>query len=240
VWTLLSGHLISYIFKYLIYKLFKDELSNKNMSLAQITFGWLFQEHFRQDFNTTGGKHFLLKRDFRCRFIIQSIKIIINIIFWIHTITTLELGTWLIFLLALFYLVFVKMITRIKTEYIYTESFTFIIVLFLTTQGCNLYKLFDVFFITKPFVIFILKIYTMIVTLIFNYLIYFFTIYISKTLSLIFRLYINKISFILFFLLLTSFFFINTISRENLLNENIFHELALRIFCFKYFLKVIN
>ena len=51
------------------------------MSLAQITFGWLFQEHVREDLNMTGGKRFMLKKDFRNRFITQSVKIIRNIIF---------------------------------------------------------------------------------------------------------------------------------------------------------------
>jgi hypothetical protein len=114
MWTLISGQLISYIFKYLIFKLFKDEFSNKNMSLAQITFGWLFQEHVREDFHMTGGKRFMLKRDFRNRFITQTIKIIRNVIFWIHTITTLELGTWLLFLLTLFYLMYVELLTKQK------------------------------------------------------------------------------------------------------------------------------
>jgi hypothetical protein len=235
MWTLISGQLISYIFKYLIFKLFKDEFSNKNMSLAQITFGWLFQEHVREDFNMTGGKRFMLKRDFRNRFITQTIKIIRNVIFWIHTITTLELGTWLLFLLTLFYLMYVELLTKQKTEYVFTENFIFIMLLFLITQGCKIYGLFDVFFITRPFIIFILKLYTVLTILIFSYLFYFIIVNASKTLSLIIRLCINKISFILFFLFLTIIFFITTISQENIINENFFHELTLRTFCFKYF-----
>jgi hypothetical protein len=235
MWTLISGQLVSYIFKYLIFKLFKDEFSNKNMSLAQITFGWLFQEHVREDFNMTGGKRFMLKRDFRNRFITQTIKIIRNVIFWVHTITTLELGTWLLFLFSLFYLIYIELITKQKTEYVFTEHFIFIMLLFLITQGCKIYGLFDVFFITRPFIIIMLKLYTVITILVFSYLLYFILISMSKTLSLILRLCVNKITFILFFLFLASVFFITTISQENIINENFFHELTLRTFCFKYF-----
>jgi hypothetical protein len=235
MWTLISGQLVSYIFKYLIFKLFKDEFSNKNMSLAQITFGWLFQEHVREDFNMTGGKRFMLKRDFRNRFITQTIKIIRNVIFWVHTITTLELGTWLLFLFSLFYLIYIELITKQKTEYVFTEHFIFIMLLFLITQGCKIYGLFDIFFITRPFIIIILKLYAVITILIFSYLSYFILISMSKTLSLTFRLCVNKITFILFFLFLATVFFIATISHENIINENFFHELTLRTFCFKYF-----
>ena len=236
MWTLISGQLISYVFKYLIFKLFKDEFSNKNLSLAQITFGWLFQEHVREDFNTTGGKRFMLKRDFRNRFITQSIKIIRNVIFWVHTITTLELGTWLVFLLALFYLIYIELVTKQKAEYVFTEHFIFIMLLFLITQGCTLYGLFDLFFITRPFIIFVLKLYAVLTVIIFGYLFYFILLNISETLSLTFRLFINKITFILFFLFLTSVLIVTIISQENIINENFFHELTLRTFCFKYFL----
>ena len=205
------------------------------MSLAQITFGWLFQEHVREDFNMTGGKRFMLKRDFRNRFITQTIKIIRNVIFWIHTITTLELGTWLLFLVTLFYLMYVELVTKQKTEYVFTEHFIFIMLLFLITQGCKIYGLFDVFFIARPFILFIVKLYTVLTVLMFGYLFYFIIVNASKTLSLIVRLCINKITFILFFLFLTVIFFVTTISQENILNENFFHELTLRTFCFKYF-----
>jgi hypothetical protein len=236
MWTLISGQLISYVFKYLIFKLFKDEFSNKNLSLAQITFGWLFQEHVREDFNTTGGKRFMLKRDFRNRFITQSIKIIRNVIFWVHTITTLELGTWLVFLLALFYLIYIELVTKQKVEYVFTEHFIFIMLLFLITQGCTLYGLFDLFFITRPFIIFVLKLYAVLTVILSGYLFYFILFNISETLSLTFRLFINKITFILFVLFLTSVLVVTIISQENIINENFFHELTLRIFCFKYFL----
>ena len=236
MWTLISGQLISYVFKYLIFKLFKDEFSNKNLSLAQITFGWLFQEHVREDFNTTGGKRFMLKRDFRNRFITQSIKIIRNVIFWVHTITTLELGTWLVFLLALFYLIYIELVTKQKVEYVFTEHFIFIMLLFLITQGSTLYELFDLFFITRPFIIFVLRLYAVLTVIIFGYLFYFVLLNISETLSLTVRLFINKITFILFFLFLTSVLIVTIISQENIINENFFHELTLRTFCFKYYL----
>lgn len=236
MWTLISGQLVSYIFKYLIFKLFKDKLSNKDMSLIQITFGWLFQEHIREDFNMTGGKRFMLKRDFRNRFITQSVQIVKNIIFWVHTITTLELGTWLLFLVALFYLLYIELINKQETEYVFTEHFIVIFFLLLITQGCKIYELFDLFFITKPFIIFALKLYTLITILLVGYFFYFVLINISKTLSLTFRLCVHKLTFILFFLFLASAFAILAVSQENIINENFFHELTLRAFCFKYFI----
>ena len=205
------------------------------MTIIQITFGWLFQEHVRQDFNTTGGKRFMLKRDFRNRFITQSIKIIRNVIFWVHTVTTLELGTWLLFLLALFYLIHIELITKQKTEYVFTEHFIFIMLLFLVTQGCKIYGLFDLFFITRPFIIFLLKLCVVLTILILVYLFYFILVNISETLSLIIRLFVSKTAFTLFFLFLASVFFVTTISQENIINENFFHELTLQTFCFKYF-----
>jgi hypothetical protein len=237
MWTLISGQLISYVFKYLIFKLFKDKFSNKNMSLAQIAFGWLFQEHVREDFYTTGGKRFMLKRDFRNRFITQSIRIIRNVLFWIHTITALELGTWLLVLLTLFYLIYIESVNKQKTEYVFTEYFIFTMLLFLITQGCTIYGIFDLFFITRPFILFALKLYAVLTILIFGYLLYFILFNISETLSLTFRFFINKTTFILFFLFLTSIFFIAIISQENIINENFFHELTLRSFCFKYFFR---
>jgi hypothetical protein len=153
----------------------------------------------------------------------------------VKTITTLELGTWLLFLFSLFYLIYIELITKQKTEYVFTEHFIFIMLLFLITQGCKIYGLFDVFFITRPFIIIMLKLYTVITILVFSYLLYFILISMSKTLSLILRLCVNKITFILFFLFLASVFFITTISQENIINENFFHELTLRTFCFKYF-----
>jgi hypothetical protein len=233
--TLISGQLISYIFEYLIFKLFKNKFSNKNMSLAQITFGWLFQEHVKEELNMTGGKRFMLKKDFRNRFVTQSVKIIRNIIFWVHVITTIELGTWLIILAILFYLIYFELITKQKTEYVFTEHFIFIILLFIITQGCKIYGLFDVLFITRPFFVIINILYIIFIILWFNYLFYLIIIQISKTLSLIIRLCINKINFFLVFFLIICFLFVAVISQENINNENFFHELTLRTFCFNYF-----
>ena len=205
------------------------------MSLTQIIFGWLFQEHVREDFNMTGGKRFMLKKDFRNRFITQSIKIIRNIIFWVHAITTIELGTWLIILATLFYLIYLELITKQKTEYVFTEHFVFVILLFIIAQGCKMYGLFDIFFISRPFFITTIKLYMIYIILWFNYLFYLVIIKISKILSLIIRLCINKINFFLVFFLIVNFLLVAKISQENIYNEKFFHELALRIFCFNYF-----
>lgn len=236
MWTLISGQVISYIFEYLILKLIKNNFSNKNMYLVQIIFGWLFQEHVREDFNMTGGKRFMLKRDFRNRFITQSVKVIRNVIFWIHCITTIELGTWLILLVTLFYLIYLELIvTKKKTEYVFTEHFIFILLLFIITQGCKIYGLFDIFFIFRPFMIAITMFFIIFIILWFNYLFYIVLLKISKTLSLIIRLFVNKINFSLIFFLMVSFLFVASITQENINNENFFHEFALRAVFFNYF-----
>lgn len=238
MWTLISGHIISYLFEYSILKLFKNKFSNKTMSLAQIFFGWLFQEHVREDFNMTGGKRFMLKKDFRNRFITQSVKIIRNLIFFAHVITTLELGTWLIILAFLFYFIFLSfepICKRKAKEYIFTEHFVFIVLFFIVTQGFKIYGLFDIFFITKPFIITAIILFLVFIILWFNYLFYLILIKISKTLSLIIQLCVNKIIFFLIFLLIVNFLFVSVISKENIKNENFFHELTLRVVCLNYF-----
>ena len=235
MWTLISGQLISYIFEYLIFKLFKDKFSNKNMSLAQISFGWLFQEHVREDFNMSGGKRFMLKRDFRNRFITQSVKIVRNVIFWVHTITILELGTWLIFLTILSYLIYIDLINKQKIEYVFTEHAVFIILLSIITKGCSIYGLFDVFFITRPFVLFIIKFYLLFTVFWFIYLFYYNLIKTSKTVSLSIRLFTVKLNFFFLFSILIGHFLLTTISHENIENENFFHELILRIFFLLFF-----
>lgn len=96
MWTLISGYIVSNIFECLTIKLHKNNLSNKNMSIFGIVLGWLFQEHVKQDFYMTGGKRFMLKRDFRNRFITQTVKIIRNMIFWVYAINIFELGTFLV------------------------------------------------------------------------------------------------------------------------------------------------
>ena len=146
MWTLISGQIISYIFEYLIIKLYKNNFSNKNMSIAEISLGWLFQEHVREDFNMTGGKRFMLKKDFRNRFITNSIKITRNIIFWSHAITTFELGTFLILLSLFFYLIIIQIINvnKQKANYILIELFILLIILIILHQQLKLYVTFFV------------------------------------------------------------------------------------------------
>lgn len=114
MWTLIAGHFISFFFEYLIINLYKNNFTNKNMSIYNIIFGWLLQEHVKQDFNMTGGKRFMLKCDFRNRFITQTLKVFRNIIFWVHIITILEFGTFIVlfcFYLYVLYLVIIQLIT---------------------------------------------------------------------------------------------------------------------------------
>ena len=74
MWNFIAGCLISYTFEYLVVKLYKDNFSNKNISIFGIIIGWLVQEHVRNDFYVTGGKRFMVNQDFRNRVSYQHFK----------------------------------------------------------------------------------------------------------------------------------------------------------------------
>ena len=108
MWTILTGYLLSNVFENQTVKLFKNQFSNKTLSLSGIVIGWLFQEHTKEELDMTGGKRFILERDFRNRFLAQSFKIFRNLLLYPHLITVLELGTFLL-LFGLFFIVVTKL-----------------------------------------------------------------------------------------------------------------------------------
>lgn len=281
MWTLISGLIISNLFEYLIVTLYKNNFSNKSMTIVEIILGWLFQEHVREDFNMTGGKRFMLKKDFRKRFIINTVKITRNIVFWSHAVTTFELGSFLILLFLLFYLFWsqinhiheqkakyliaelfllflllniinikiyitvffllciltcaIRARTKNKINYVSKELFIILTITTIINEGLKIYRIFDVFFITRPFVLFSIGIFIWFSIIWLMYLFYFILNKYSKTISLVIKLcYIKTI--LSFSCLFSTFNIILTIIEfENLNNENFFQELVLKQFFFFIF-----
>jgi len=96
MWTLLTGCLLSTFFNSQIVELFKNRLSNDNLSFRGILLGWFFQEYIREEFKFTGGKRFILESDFRNRLLTQSFVICRDLIIHPYLIISLELGTFYI------------------------------------------------------------------------------------------------------------------------------------------------
>jgi len=115
MWTLITGISLRKKFEFALIKLHENNFSNKKLSLSSIVTGWFFQEHVLEDFNMTGGKRFLLKRDFRNRFLTQSLKVARNLIFWAHAITTFEMASFIL-LFSLYFLVFIIVFLQPITE----------------------------------------------------------------------------------------------------------------------------
>ena len=250
MWTIISGYFISIIFEYLTTKLHKNNLSNKNMSFFEIVLGWLFQEHVRQDFNMTGGKRFMIKIDFRNRFITQSVKIIRNIIFWIHVLNILELGTFII-LFCFFTIIFIKkfydFISRTKTSklditslflrlFVISKKEILLFVSFLTFLYFfffKTYSLFDFFFVLRPFVLLLYLFLNISYIFWFSYLLYNYMLipYLIKFGKLI-NVLVYKTHFYLMTIYFISNIMINEINFENITVQNFFKELLFKLLCF--------
>ena len=259
MWTIVSGYFISITFEYLIVKLHKYNLSNKNMSVFEIILGWLFQEHVRQDFNMTGGKRFMLKIDFRNRFITQSIKIIRNVIFWIHVLNILELGTFILLFCFFLYIIvnkFHNYIIKIKkvdnidflkniksVEFIITFFFSQFLTInrkeillflsfltFLNFIFFQTYGLFDFFFVLRPFLLLFYLFFNIISIFWVVYLIY------NYTLKSFFGRIINVVIYKIHFYMIITYFIleliINEINFENITVQNFLKELLFKLVCF--------
>ena len=115
MWTLITGISLRKKFEFAVAQLHENNFSNKKMALSSIVTGWFFQEHVLEDFHMTGGKRFLLKRDFRNRFLTQSVKVARNLIFWAHAITTFEMVPFIL-LFSLYFIVFIIVFLKPITE----------------------------------------------------------------------------------------------------------------------------
>ena len=262
MWTIISGYFMSITFEYLTVKLHKHNLSNKNMSVFEIILGWLFQEHVRQDFNMTGGKRFMLKIDFRNRFITQSIKIIRNVIFWIHVLNILELGTFILLFCFFIYIFIIKIkdfkieiknidninfFKNIKSlESIVTfffvhfltinqkEFFLFLVFLtFLNIIFFQTYGLFDFFFVLRPFLLLFCLFFNILSIFWILYLIYNYTL---MPYILKFGKLVNVMVYKIHFYILIIYFIldliINEMNSENITVQNFFKEILFKLICF--------
>lgn len=220
------------------------------MSFFEIVLGWLFQEHVRQDFNMTGGKRFMLKIDFRNRFITQSVKIIRNIIFWIHVLNILELGTFII-LFCFFIFIFIKKfyhsINKTKTLK-FNITFLFLrlfvinkkeILLFISFLMSlyfiffKTYGLFDFFFVLRPFLLLFYLFFNIIYIFLLLYLLYNYILipYLVKFGELV-NVLVYKIHFYIMAIYFIFNLLINEINFENITVQNFLKELLFKLLCF--------
>jgi hypothetical protein len=284
MWTLITGQIVSYVSEYLLIKLYSNNLSNKDISIAGITIGWLFYEHVPEDFNMTSGKRFMLNWDFRYRFLTQSIMVARNFIFLAQTITTLELGTFLILLSLLLYLIWVQIKSEQKLKYLFIEFLilfflliifynrlqiyvtVFVLIFFLTytiwlrlnykkkaiyvirellvffyftillKQGLQIYWVFDVLFITRPFILLFLSVFLYFCVIWILYLLYLIINKYSKTLSLIIKFCVIKSIYFFFFSIPMFKLIITILHFENMHNQNFFQELIIKTIIFNCFI----
>ena len=284
MWTLITGLIISYVSEYLLIKLYSNNLLNKDISIAGITFGWLFYEHVPEDFNMTSGKRFMLNWDFRYRFLTQSVMVARNFIFLAQTITTLELGTLLILLSLFLYLIWIQIKSEQKLKYLFIEFLIlfflliifykklqmyvtiFVLISFLTyiiwlrlnyekraiyvvrellvflyftillKQGLRIYWVFDVLFITRPFILLFLSIFLYFCIIWVFYLLYLIINKYSKTLSLIIKFCAIKSIFFFSFIVPILKLIITILHFENMHNQNFFQELIIKMIVFNCFI----
>jgi len=265
MWTLVSGHHVSIIFEYLIIKLHVDNLSNKNIPFLGIVLGWLLQEHIRQDFNMTGGKRFMLKNDFRNRFITQSVKVIRNSIFWIYILNILELGTFILSFSFLLYIltknfwnfkidfriidiqifrrnrksteeIATLIFSKIQIKYIKEIIIFLIFFTFLKYIFFKTYSLFDFLFVLRPFMLLNFLVLNLILMLWGSYLIYFYTV--AKNLFRLGEL-INVLIFKLNFYIIIGYLYMNFIFIE-INYENVTTQNFLKEFIFKLIFLIFN
>ena len=77
MWIILTGYFLSVLFENKIIELYKNKIPN---TIFSIFIKWLFQEYIEDEFYLNSGKYFMIDQEFRNKFIIQSLKILINII----------------------------------------------------------------------------------------------------------------------------------------------------------------
>jgi hypothetical protein len=104
MWTLLTGSILSSIFENQTVKLFEDLFSNEKLILIGIIVGWFFQEFTTEEYGIPGGKKFMIDYDYRYRTITQMVLITKKFLFYIHLVSFLEFGTFLI-LIGLYFVI---------------------------------------------------------------------------------------------------------------------------------------
>lgn len=262
MWTLVSGYLISIIFEFLTVNLYKNNFSNKNMPIFGIVIGWFFQEHVSQDFNMTGGKRFMLKRDFRNRFITQNIKIIRNMIFLPHIVSIFELGTFIYLFSYFAYIIVSNILDRFEgqklkpllkkfdtfesyTSYLLTDKLKIISIsfkkvslvifffIFFKHGILKTYALFDLFFILTPFILIFTIFFVIAIILWSTYLLYIFITVKSNTqIGFLLKILTYKNQLYCLSIYIMFELILIQVNYENLFTENFFKEIIIKLLFF--------
>ena len=242
MWIILTGYFLSVLFENKIIELYKNKIPN---TIFSIFIKWLFQEYIEDEFYLNSGKYFMIDQEFRNKFIIQSLKILINIIIYSHIITLLEFGTFLIFFCLWFTILFKTFLPKfqlnkknmfIKLKILdfnikFNEIFLFISFYIFFNQGfLKIYYWFDLFFIFRPLIIILLLISNVFFIYWLVYVIYLSLLYdISKNLSLIIKVFITKLHIYILYLIVFIKLIIYEINIQNLVTMNFFKEIFFKI-----------
>ena len=259
MWTLLAGIVLTNKFVYYIKILFRDDFSNKNIPLFGIVFGWLFQDHIREEFFMTAGKKFMTDWDFRYSFLTQSLLVTKNLIYLAHTITTCELGLILLLFIIDFIILiniirfFIKQhfkyedlnkvfkeeimekITKLVSKNSGYPIYFIVITFHWVIMGSFLcrYGWFEFFFFTRPFVILIIYSYLLLSMV---YLLFLTNLLIinnfSKYIGLILNITVKKSGFYVFLFLAIFLCIIHIINIENFSNGNFLKEIFIKLLFF--------
>jgi hypothetical protein len=239
MWTFIAGCLMTYIFENLVVELYRSNFSNKDISIVGITIGWLIQEHIRNDFNLTGGKRFMVSRDFRGQFLTNVLKVIRNMFFWIQSITFFEFSVSVSILF--FFLIYYTLVHSVKNI-----SCDLILKYFTNLNALLNYEIKKIkfnniilmltviflFFITKPFFIVFIDVHVIFTKV---WLLYISFILINNNFKILgsgLKFFYFKFSYYLLYNLVFASLIINLINFENLKNGNFFQELSIKLYFF--------
>ena len=149
IWSLIAGKLMSFMFQFLLIKLFKD-FSFSNFNAIEKSISWFLVEHISDHYSLTSGKFFMINEDFR-RLITNFFKIVRDLIYWSHIITITELFTLVFSVCCLIYLSFVNFYSEFNAKKYTLRNFMYC--LFISTLIFKIYfryTKFDVFFVLRP------------------------------------------------------------------------------------------
>lgn len=211
------------------------------MSLFEVALGWLLQEHIKQDFNVTCGKRFMIKKDFRNRFVTQIVLIFRNILFWIYALNILELGTLLAYILGGVYL-FINSYNHKINPFWNKQTFLklyqvvqkphcifFILSSFVMFLVFKTYCLFDFFFILEPLFCVCILILNILFFITGNYLLFIFFLYATPNkIGKQIYYFIHKLYIYIGVTYIFAVLIISEVRLEITMTENFFKELLFK------------
>ena len=230
---------------------YKNNFSNKNLSIFGKIICWFFQEHVNILHNMSVGKQFMLKKDFRNRFITQTIKIIRNIVLLVYFRNIFELGTLICLFLYFSYVIALAVnlnikfvVSRMSFEYLLNFiksdlkiNYRFLVIFVFLKYGLlKIYSFFDLVFIFKPFGFILYNLFFLVIFVWHSYLFYFFiTTKFCLVFSFLLKMLTQKIELYSLFFLVFFELLLFEFNFENIFTENIFKEIFIKFllfFCF--------